>query len=198
MVGAGAERRGSCVSRLAGTLLDPSELTLVRWARSPRGSVVYMARTTPVREVMTTDVLTLDVDMTIDDAVRRLSERGISGAPVVDPEGRLIGLLDDTDLLLSEARLHAPTTIELLGAYITFPGESQRYEEQVRQALAQTVESAMEDDVESVTDDATVETVATIMVDRHVSRVPVVDSEGRVIGIITRGDLVGALYRRNP
>lgn len=149
-------------------------------------------------DVMTTDVLTLDVDMTIDEAVRRLSERGISGAPVVDGQGRLVGLLDDSDLLLSEARLHAPTTIELLGAYITFPGESQRYEEQVRQALAQTVENAMDDDPEWVGEDATVETVATIMVDRGVSRVPVLDPERRVIGIVTRGDLVGALYRMGP
>lgn len=155
-----------------------------------------MPRNTPVTEVMTSDVVTLDADMTIDEAVRLLSEHGISGAPVVDASGRLVGLLDDTDLLLSEARLHAPTTIELLGAYITFPGESRRYEEQLRQALAQTVGEAMEDEPHIVTADATVEQVATIMVDRGVSRVPVVDDSRHVVGIVTRGDLVGALYRQ--
>ena len=146
-------------------------------------------------EVMTRDVVTLDAQMTIDEAVRALAEHGISGAPVVDDQGRLVGLLDDSDLLLSEARLHAPTTIELLGAYITFPGESRRYEEQVRHALAQTVGEAMADEPHVVGTDATVEAVATIMVDRGVSRVPVVDQDRRVVGIVTRGDLVGALYR---
>ena len=149
-------------------------------------------------EVMTSDVITLTPETSVEAAVQLLSEHRISGAPVVDGDGRLVGLLDDTDLLLSEARLHAPTTIELLGAYITFPGESRRYEDQLRQALAQTVGDAMEDDPHVVGTDATVEQVATIMVDRGVSRVPVVDADRRVIGIVTRGDLVGALYRREP
>ena len=155
-----------------------------------------MPRTTPVTDVMTAEVVSLDPGMTIDEAVRLLSEHGISGAPVTDGDGRLVGLLDDTDLLLSEARLHAPTTIELLGGYITFPGESRRYEEQLRHALAQIVGDAMEDEPHIVGTDATVEEVATIMVDHGVSRVPVVDNDRRVVGIVTRGDLVGALYRQ--
>ena len=155
-----------------------------------------MPRTTPVIEVMTREVVTLHTDTTVEEAVRLLSEHEISGAPVVDDDGRLVGLLDDSDLLLSEARLHAPTTIELLGAYITFPGESRRYEEQLRQALAQTVGDAMDDRPDVVEADATVETVATIMVDKGVSRVPVIDEGRKVIGIVTRGDLVGALYRQ--
>lgn len=145
---------------------------------------------------MTEQVLTLHPDTSVEEAVRELSRRGISGAPVVDEEGRLVGLLDDSDLLLSEARLHAPTTIELLGAYITFPGEHRRYEDQLRQALAQTVGVAMDTDPDALGPEATVEEAATIMVDTGVSRVPVVDEHRRVVGIVTRGDLVGALYRR--
>lgn len=155
-----------------------------------------MARDTPVTEVMTAEVFSLHVDTTVEQAVRLLSEHGISGAPVVDEEGRLVGLLDDSDLILSEARLHAPTTIELFGAYLTLPGEAHRFEEQVRHALAATVGDAMDEDPETVTEDATVEAVATIMVDRGVSRVPVVDDDRHVVGIVTRGDLVGSLYRR--
>ena len=145
---------------------------------------------------MTEQVFTLHPEMSVEEAVGELSRRGISGAPVVDDDGRLIGLLDDSDLLLSEARLHAPTTIELLGAYITFPGEHRRYEEQLRQALAQTVGVAMDTEPHAIGPDATVEEAATIMVDTGVSRVPIVDGQQRVVGIVTRGDLVGALYRR--
>lgn len=155
-----------------------------------------MARDTPVTEVMTSDVLSLHVDTTVEEAVREMSERGVSGAPVVDDDGRLIGLLDDSDLILSEAKLHAPTTIELFGAYLTLPREAHCYEDQLRHALASTVGEAMDDEPHTVGPHATVEEVATIMVDRGVSRVPVLDERRHVVGIVTRSDIVGSLYRR--
>lgn len=154
-----------------------------------------MAADTPVTEVMTRDVVTLTADQTIEEAVATLNERGISGAPVVDADGRLVGLLDDTDLILSEARLHAPTTVEILGAYITLPGERHRFSQELRHALGQFVGDVMDDDPVSVRETATVEDVATLVVDREVSRVPVVDRDRRLVGIVTRGDLVRTLYR---
>lgn len=149
----------------------------------------------PVPEIMTSPVVTLTGDMSIEEAVATLGEHRISGAPVVDGDGRLIGLLDDTDLILSEARLHAPTTIELLGAYLTLPGQAHRYERDLRAALGQVVSEVMERTVRTVGLDATVEDIATIIVDHEVSRVPVLDGDGRVAGIVTRGDLVRTLYR---
>ena len=149
----------------------------------------------PITDVMTTPVVTLLPEQTIEEAVAVLAEHGISGAPVVDPDGRLAGLLDDTDLILSEARLHAPTTIELLGAYLTMPGEQHRYREELRSALGRNVGVVMDPDPAIVGPDATVEDAATIMVDRDVSRVPVVDADRRVVGIVTRGDLVKGMYR---
>jgi len=149
-----------------------------------------------VTDVMTTSVLTLRPEQTIEEAVAILSEAGISGAPVVDEDGRYIGLLDDTDLILTEARLHAPTTIEILGAYLPLPGERHRFQEELRQALGQVVGDVMETKAATVGPDATVEDVATIIVDRDVSRVPVLDDDGRVIGIVTRGDLVRGMNRR--
>lgn len=149
----------------------------------------------PVTEIMTTDVLALSPETSITDAVRLLSERGVSGAPVVDAEGRYVGLLDDTDLILSEARLHAPTTVELLGAYLTLPGEQRRYEQELKHALGRTAGEVMETDATTVGPEATVEDVATIILDTDHSRVPVVDADGRVVGIVTRGDLVKSLYR---
>jgi CBS domain-containing protein len=149
----------------------------------------------PVIEVMTEQVLTLRPEQTIEEAVAVLAEHDISGAPVIDADGNLVGLLDDTDLILSEARLHAPTTIEILGAYLTLPGERHRFEEELRAALGQTVGEVMDDDPATVGVDASVEDVATIILDREVSRVPVVDADGRLAGIVTRGDLVRGMYR---
>jgi len=150
-----------------------------------------------VADIMTSPVFTLQPEQTIEAAVALLGERSISGAPVVDAEGRLVGLLDDTDLILSEARLHAPTTVEILGAYLTLPGEKRRFEHELRQALGQTVGEVMETEAYTVGPDAAVGDVATIIVDREVSRVPVVDADGRVVGVVTRGDLVRTMYRAN-
>lgn len=154
-----------------------------------------MARELRVTEIMTRDVLTVRPEDSLEEVVARLAERGISGAPVVNEDGRLVGLLDDDDLIVSDARLHAPTVIELFGAYLTLPGERQRYEEDLRHALAGTAGELMERDAPSVGEDGTVEDVATLMVERHVSRVPVVDADRRVVGIVTRGDLVAAMGR---
>jgi CBS domain-containing protein len=154
-----------------------------------------MPRDLAVTEVMSSPVTTLSPETTVEDAAAILAEARFNGAPVVDADGRLIGLLDDSDLILSEVRLHAPTTIELLGAYIPLPGERRRFEEEIRHALAQTVAEVMHDDPPSVREDATVEDVATLLHDREVSRVPVVDADGRVTGIVTRGDIVRAIGR---
>lgn len=154
-----------------------------------------MPRDLPVTEVMTADVVTVTPDTTVEEAVALLAERGISGAPVVDDDGRLLGLLDDSDLIVSEARLHGPTVIEILGAYFPLPGERHRFDEEVRHALGTTVQEVMDDDPSWVGPDATVEDVATLIVHRHLSRVPVVDDERRVVGIVTRGDLVAAMGR---
>ncbi len=154
-----------------------------------------MPRDLPVTDVMTSPVTTLTPHTTVEDAVALLVDADISGAPVVDSGGRLVGLLDDSDLLVSEARLHGPTTIEILGAYIPLPGERRRFEEEVRAALGQTVADVMEDDPPAVGEEATVEDVATLIHDRRVTRVPVVDDARRVVGIVTRGDLVRALRR---
>lgn len=142
---------------------------------------------------MTTPVTVVRPEMPLEEAVGVLAERGVSGAPVVDSDRELVGLLDDTDLITSTSRLHAPTTIELLGGYITLPGERRRYAEELQHALARTVGELMDTDVPTVGQDATVEDVASAIVDHGVSRVPVVDDDGRLIGIVTRGDLVASM-----
>ena len=152
-----------------------------------------MPRQRPVPEIMTAPPITVSPDTSVEEAARLLASNSIGGAPVVDGSGRLLGLLDDTDLIVSEARLHAPTTIELFGAYLTLPGESHRYAEEVRHALAAVVRDVMDPDPPSVRIEATVEDVATLIVDRDVSRVPVLDGDGRVVGIVSRGDIVRAM-----
>lgn len=156
-----------------------------------------MPRDLPVTDIMSSPAITLQPDTTVEDAIGTLVENNIDGAPVVDDAGRLIGVLDDDDLIISEARLHAPTTIEILGAYIPLPGDLRRFNDEVRQALGRTVAEVMTDDPPSVGTSATVEDVATLFHDTGASRVAVIDAEHQVVGVVTRGDLVKALRRQD-
>ena len=149
-----------------------------------------MASTTPVTDVMTSAVVTVSPDLSLTEAADVLSEKGIGAVPVVDGSGALVGLLRDEDLLISEARLHLPTTIAILpGIEFTLPGQIKRYDEELKKAASSTVADVMEREFKSVGPDGTVEDVATLMHEHDVTHVPVVDS-GKVVGIVARGDIV--------
>jgi CBS domain-containing protein len=122
-----------------------------------------------------------------------MAERGIGGAPVVDDEDRVVGMLSDDDLIVADARLHVPTVITVLGAYIELPGERSRFEEELRKAVGATVGDVMTPKPRTCGPDDTLEQVATVLHDHGLSRLPVVDDEGRLLGIVSRGDLVRAL-----
>ena len=95
-----------------------------------------MPSTIALRSVMTTDVVTVTPDLTLAEAADVLAEHGIGAAPVVDASGQVVGLLRDEDLLSTEARLHVPTTIAILGVNFTLPGDVARYDEELRKAIA--------------------------------------------------------------
>jgi CBS domain-containing protein len=149
-----------------------------------------MASTTPVTDVMTSAVVTVSPDLSLTEAADVLSEKGIGAVPVVGAGGELVGLLRDEDLLISEARLHLPTTIAILpGIEFTLPGQIKRYDEELKKAASSTVGDVMERDFKSVGPNGTVEDVATLMHEHDVTHVPVVDG-GKVVGIVARGDIV--------
>lgn len=153
-----------------------------------------MSSTIPLRSVMTTDVVTVTADQNLAAAADVLAERGIGAAPVVDDQGRVVGLLRDEDLLSTEARLHIPTTIAILGVNFTLPGEVARYDEELRKAVASTVGEVMEAEFPQLGPDASVEDAATLMHEADVTHVVVIDGD-RAIGVVARGDLVRHLAR---
>ena len=153
-----------------------------------------MPDTTPVREVMTRDVVTLRPDQAVQDAADVLAGKQIGAAPVVDADGKLVGLLRDEDLIVSEARLHVPTVISFLGADLVMPSSLHRFEHELKKAAGATVGDVMITDFHVAKSDDTLDGVAAEMHDRDVTHVPVVDG-GKLVGIVARGDLVRFLSR---
>jgi CBS domain-containing protein len=149
-----------------------------------------MPSATPVREVMTTKVITLAPDQPFEQAADVLAEHAIGAAPVVDADGKVVGLLRDEDLIVSEANLHAPTWFNFLGAEFPLPGESKRFESELKRMTAANVEELMTTEYRSCAPDDTLGDVAAAMHDADVTHMPVIDADGRLVGIIARGDLV--------
>jgi len=149
-----------------------------------------MPSTTPVRDVMTTNVVTLRPEQSFEEAADTLAEQSIGAAPVVDADGKVVGLLRDEDLIVSEANLHAPTWFNFLGAEFPMPGESKRFESELKRMTAATVAELMTTDFPTCMVDDTLGTVATKMHDADVTHMPIVDADGKLVGIVARGDLV--------
>ena len=147
----------------------------------------------PIREVMTRQVVTLTPEMDVRAAARVLQEQGITGAPVVDEDGTFIGMLEDEDLIATEANVHVPTVLNLLGVDFSLPWENARFKEDLRKAASASVRDLMREDFPSVGESATIGEVATLMRDEDISRVVVVDARNFIVGIVARSDLVRSL-----
>jgi CBS domain-containing protein len=154
-----------------------------------------MPGSTLVRELMSTPVSTLRPDDKVEQAADVLAAKDVGSLPVVDDDGKLLGILRDDDLIASESRVHVPTFINFLGLGMAFPGEMKHLERELKKIAGATVRDVMQTDPPTVTPDATLEDVATIMHDRGVNSVPVVDADNKVVGIVARADVVRFIAR---
>lgn len=145
-----------------------------------------------VKDIMTREVISFKRTTKVKEVAEQLSNANIGGAPVIDDEGRLVGIVTESDLIMQDIKLHFPTYVQLLDGYIYVPGSMQRFEQEFRKAIGATVGDVMTEDVITTDEDATVEDVATVMVEKEIGRLPVI-SNGRLVGIITKGDLVRAI-----
>ena len=149
-----------------------------------------MPAETPVKDVMSTQVVTLRPDQTFEEAADALNDHRIGAAPVVDESGRLVGLLRDEDLIVSESNIHAPTVFSFFGlADITLPGEQKRFEEELKRMVAAQVKDLMHTEFETCAPDDLLGDVASRMHDNDITHLPVVDGD-KLVGIVARGDIV--------
>jgi len=143
-----------------------------------------------VRELMTEQVLTIGPEAPIKDVARILVENGISGLPVCDIEGHVLGVVSEGDILYKE---HDPRESHVGGPLGWIVEGTPNYAGYIK-AQALTARKAMTSPAITVAPYASVADAARIMSERHVNRLPVVD-RGRLVGIVTRTDLVRAFTR---
>ncbi|TDB39440.1 MAG: CBS domain-containing protein [Actinobacteria bacterium] len=148
-----------------------------------------MGRT--ARDIMTPNPLTVARDLTVTDAAKLMVEHRVGALPVLDGE-KLVGIVTEGDLIMQDVRIEFPTYIHLLDGFIMYPPSTARFESELKKAVGATVEDVMTSEPVTVQADTTVEDLATLMVEREVSRVPVLEGD-KLVGIVSKSDIVRSL-----
>ncbi len=147
-----------------------------------------------VREIMSTNPITVSPEMEIAKAASLLLEKRINGAPVVDASGRLVGIVCQSDLITQQKKFPIPTVFTLLDGLIPL-GSMKSLEREVRKITATRVKDAMTPDPVTVTPEMTLDEVATLMVDKKYHTLPVVE-EDDLVGVIGKEDVLRTLMSR--
>lgn len=142
-----------------------------------------------VAEIMTADPITVSPETSLQEAIQILVERKISGLPVIDNQGELIGVISETDLTWQATGVDVPPYIMFLDSVIYLQNPA-KHNQEVHKALGQTVGEAMNDRPVTVKGSQLVREAARIMHEKKVRRLPVVDDRDQLIGIITQGDVI--------
>lgn len=137
---------------------------------------------------MSHPVVSIGADASVGEAVRLMAQHNLGALVVLDAD-QPVGILTESDLLVRVAHPHFPPMLSILGAVIPLPG-AQSANETLRQITAVQVKELMSSPLHTAELDVPVADVADLMVERKIRHVPVVDTDARLVGMVSRGDLV--------
>ncbi len=139
-------------------------------------------------DIMTTEVMTVKKETPLKELAEILYKNRINGVPVVDDEGLLIGIICESDLIRKDKKLHIPTVVALFDA-VFYLESSKNIEKEIKQINATTVEELFTRDVVTVDEKTPIDEIATIMTQKKIYTIPVMDGE-RLVGIVGKGDVI--------
>ena len=154
-----------------------------------------------VRDLMTTQVVTLQADDTVKKAVIKLALENVSGAPVVDNRNHLLGILSENDILevlySYQSKLESEHSADVI---LNYPMDSDMEGSDNIKSLSEEISNIPVSDlmtrtVLTTSPDTSIMEVLKAMINLKVNRLPVVE-RGVLVGIISRGDIIFALYKR--
>jgi CBS domain-containing protein len=145
-------------------------------------------------EIMNRDVPTVSPEDEARRAIDLLAKTDMGAIAVVDDDRRVVGIVSESDLILSdeESDLHLPHYLNIMGG-IVFVGSMKGFEERLEKAFATKVSELMTPDPIVVHDYESADRVAKKIADSHHNHLPVVDADGRFVGMVTRADALAAL-----
>ncbi len=145
------------------------------------------------KDIMTKEVWMAKEDMTVKEVAKLLVEHRISGAPVVNKDNKLKGIVTEANLIIRNKKVHIPTIVQLLEGVI-YLESPKRFEEEMGKILGQKVSEVMTKEVITITPDTYIEDIATLMSTERKYLLPVMEKD-RIVGIVGKADVVRAIAK---
>lgn len=145
------------------------------------------------KDIMTTEVITVSPDLPVKELADLLLKNRISGAPVVDAEGKLVSVVTESDLIDQAKKLHIPTMITILDS-VLFLGSPGRVQEDIKKMSGTVVKDIAADRLITVSINTPLDEIASIMAEKRVHTLPVL-SAGRLVGVIGKADIIRTLAK---
>ena len=146
------------------------------------------------KDIMTSDVITVEMTTTVKELAEILWKNRISGAPVLDDDGKVISVVTENDLIDQSKKVHIPTMISLLDSVI-FLESSKKTEAEIKKMAGNTVQDICSKELVSVSEDTGLDQIATIMAEKKVHTLPVIQ-DGRLAGVIGKSDIIRSMATR--
>ena len=145
------------------------------------------------RDIMTPEVITIGLEARIEDLAKLLAERRISGVPVLNQEGRLVGVVTQSDLVQRSRDLELPPALNILDLHLFLETPS-RFQKRLEKLLGDRIKDVMTPNPVTVTPDTPVNDIARLMTAKGVHTLPVLEV-GKLVGIVGKLDLIRGLAR---
>jgi len=142
------------------------------------------------KDIMTKKVVAIDKDSTVGDLAKLLIKNKISGVPVVDEKNIIVGMITEADIILKESSLPLPLSFSF-----SFMDKYETYMKDTKEYLKTKVEDIMTGEVKTVREDTPLARVVNIMINNKINRVPVVDKNNKLVGIITRANIIESIIK---
>jgi CBS domain-containing protein len=143
----------------------------------------------PVKEFMTKNVIAVKENDTIKSLFKLMDKHVILGVPVINDDNQVIGIVTESDLIDHFTTLKAPRGVNLLGS-IVFLDDISKFNENLKEHCAETVKDLMTTEVITINPNANLLDAINLMSKHDVTRLPVVDKNNKLLGIIARTDIV--------
>jgi predicted transcriptional regulator len=140
------------------------------------------------KDIMTREVITVNENATVRELATLLLMNSISGAPVVNEDGGVIGVVTESDLIFQNKKVHLPTAVAILDAFV-FLERPEKMEKELKKIAGSKVGDICSHDLVSVTPETGLEELATLMAEKKIHTLPVME-QGKLVGVIGKSDII--------
>lgn len=140
-------------------------------------------------DIMSTKVITVTEATTVKELARTLLDNKISGAPVLDKVGKLVGIVTESDLIFQNKKLKVPAVIAILDSFL-FLNNPDKMEKELKKIAGATVKDLCSEQVVTVTPDTPLDEIATMMTEKKIHTLPVVSETGEMLGVVGKKDII--------